>query len=72
MKMKLRNYQIVEAFCNGAMSLDDAVKAIRTKRNMSLDLIRVSLLRFFDLRFAENVGNVEDDLVADLYKVIYA
>lgn len=70
MKMKKRNYQIVEAFCNGALSLDEAVKSIRTKRELSLDLIRVSLLRFFDLRFAENVGNVEDELVADLYKAL--
>lgn len=72
MKIRWRNYQVVDAFCNGVISLDEAVKAIRTKRNVSLDFIRVSLLRFFDLRFAENVGNVEDDLVADLYKAIDA
>lgn len=67
MKLKWRNYQVVEAFCNGLLSLDEAVKAIVTKKEVSNELKRISLLRFFDLRSAENVGNVEDDLVADLY-----
>lgn len=70
MTLKWRNYLVIEAFCNGTLSIDEAVIALVTKKDVSNETKRISLLRFFDLRSAEKVGNVVDDMEADVLQSI--
>ncbi len=72
MTLKWRNYLVIEAFCNGTLSIDEAVTALVTKKDVTKETKRISLLRFFDLRSAEKVGNVDDEMEADVFKTINA